>query len=154
MASQILDNAFCQGKQYTNVRIGAVTHLPKEGLELARRVRLMDQAGFDSLWMYETYFVAESFSRAGFIAALTERCKIATGVVNPYTRHPGLIALGAATLDRLSGGRLILVMSSGGREWTEGILQYNRKRPGTDLVKAVLVVRKLLAGETVTEQSY
>jgi len=136
------------------VRIGAVTHLPKEGLELARRVRLMDQAGFDSLWMYETYFVAESFSRAGFIAALTERCKIATGVVDPYTRHPGLIALGAATLDRLSGGRLILVMGSGGREWTEGILQYNRKRPGTDLVKAVLVVRKLLAGETVTEQSY
>ncbi len=94
---------------------------------------MMDRAGFDSLWMYETYFAAESFSRAGFIAALTEHCKIATGVVNPYTRHPGLIALGAATLDRLSGGRLILVMSSGGKEWTEGILGYSRRKPGTDL---------------------
>ncbi len=114
---------------------------------------MMDQAGFDSLWMYETYFAAESFSRAGFTAALTEHCKIATGVVNPYTRHPGLIALGAATLDRLSGGRLILVMSSGGKEWTEGILRYNRRRPGSDLVKAVQVVRKLLAGEEVTEHA-
>lgn len=133
-----------------SVKIGAVTHLPTDGAELARRVRIMDKSGFDSLWMYETCFAAESVCRAGFIAACTENASIACGVLNPYTRHPGLIALAAATLDRIANGRLILVMGAGGKEWMEGILRYTRRKPATNVVGAVEVVRRMLAGDKVT----
>ena len=69
----------------SSMKIGAVTNLPADGAELARRVRVMDRAGFDSLWMYETCFAAESVCRAGFIAACTENASIACGVLNIHT---------------------------------------------------------------------
>src|SRR5438128_1930146 len=135
------------------MKVGAITNLPDSGDELGRRARLMDKSGLDSLWTYETYFAAESFSRAGFIAACTENVKIVSGVVNPYSRHPGMIALGAATLDRLSNGRLILVVGAGGKEWTESILGYRRKKPVSDVAISIEVVRKLLAGGRVSAES-
>ena len=112
----------------------------------------MDLAGFDTLWLYETYFVAESISRAGFIASCTKHVKIGTGVVNPYSRHPALTALAAATLDRLSNGRLILVMGAGRTSWMRDMLGYERRETG-DLDHAVRVVRRMLSGESVTQKS-
>ena len=112
----------------------------------------MDLSGFDTLWLYETYFVAESISRAGFIASSTKHVKIGAGVVNPYSRHPGLTALAAATLDRLSNGRLILVMGAGRTSWMRDMLGYERREVG-DLDHAVRVVRRMLSGESVTQKS-
>ena len=43
----------------------------------------------------------------GYLAAATSRVKLGVGVVNPFTRHPALLAMMAATLDRISGGRFV-----------------------------------------------
>ncbi len=135
------------------MKICAVAPPNLERAEFVRRVRLMEEAGFESLWLYETPFVAESFSRAGFIAASTEHVKIGVGVINPYTRHPGLTALAAATLDRLADGRLILLMGTGAGEWVKKLFRFNQKKPVTDLLDAIRVVRKMLSGEKVSVEA-
>ena len=66
---------------------------------------LAEQLGYDSLWVTERYFHEETFSLLGFLAAATETVKLGVGVTNPYTRHPALLAMASATLDRISGGR-------------------------------------------------
>ncbi len=135
------------------IKIGAVAPSQLDGPEYSRRVRLMDEAGFESLWLYETTFTDESFSRAGFIAATTKRAKIGVGVINPYTRHPGLTALGAATLDRLSNGRLILLMGTGSGGWIRGLFGYEQRKPISDLLDSMEVIRRMLSGEKVTRDA-
>jgi len=78
------------------------------GAELREYGRLADDNGFDSLWITERYFHEETFAMLGFLAAATQRIKLGVGVVNPYTRNPALLAMASATLDRISGGRLLL----------------------------------------------
>ncbi len=72
------------------------------GAELKTYGRIAEDLGYDSLWVTERYFHEETFSLLGFLAAATERLRLGVGVVNPYTRHPALLAMGAATLARIS----------------------------------------------------
>jgi len=69
------------------------------------------------------------------------------GVVNPYTRHPALIAMGAATLDRLAGGRLLLGLGRSDRAVIEGALGIPYGVPRDVLAEAVATVRSLLDAE-------
>lgn len=75
--------------------------------DLVGLVRAADAAGID------TAIVAESRGRDAFVllghlAAATSGIRLATGIVNVYSRTPASIAMAAATLDELSGGRAIL----------------------------------------------
>ena len=78
------------------------------GPELAGYGRMAEDAGFDSLWVTERYFHEETSSMLGYLAATTEQIRLGVGVVNPFTRSPALLGMGAATLDRLSSGRMML----------------------------------------------
>lgn len=75
--------------------------------ETFERVRIADDAGIDSV------FVAEAWGRDAFtvltqLAERTKRIKLATGIVNYYSRTPAALAQHFATLDELSGGRMII----------------------------------------------
>ena len=59
---------------------------------IVERARAAEAAGFDSLWFIEDYFQTGAFALAGAAAAVTARIAIGTAVVNPFTRHPALIA--------------------------------------------------------------
>ena len=90
-------------------RLGMVLyHGIDNGPELQGYGRLAEEAGFESLWVTERYFHEETFSLLGYLAASTTSLGLGLGVVNPYTRHPALLAMASATLDRLSGGRFRL----------------------------------------------
>ena len=67
--------------------------------------------GSMSLWVTERYFTKRDNLHARYLADTDTsnfwRCiRLGVGVVNPYTRHPALLGMGAATFDRLSGGRI------------------------------------------------
>ena len=133
-------------------RLGMVFHHGIEGgAELARRARLAEERGYDSLWVTERYFQEETFSLLGYLAAATERIELGVGVVNPYTRHPGLVAMAAATVDRLAGGRLLLGLGRSDRGVIEQTFGIPYDAPRETLAEAVSVIRRLLAGETVDD---
>ena len=126
------------------------------GAELREYGRLAEAAGFDSLWVTERYFHEETCSLLGFLAAATERLRLGVGVVNPYTRHPALLAMAAATLDRISGGRFLLGLGRSERFVIHDRMGLPYTRPRTTLEDAVTVIRELLAGNRLTtaEQTF
>ncbi|MGH7402764.1 MAG: LLM class flavin-dependent oxidoreductase, partial [Candidatus Rokuibacteriota bacterium] len=65
---------------------------------VVERARAAERAGLDRLWLIEDYFQTSAFALAGAAAAVTTRIGLGLGVVNPYTRHPALLAMETATL--------------------------------------------------------
>ena len=131
-------------------QLGMVLHHGiEDGAQLRGYGELTERLGYDSLWVTERYFHEETAALLGFLAAGTERTDLGVGVVNPYTRPPALLAMAAATLDRLSGGRLILGLGRSEREVIEGARGIPYGRPRERLREAVEAVRALLSGETV-----
>lgn len=130
--------------------LGLVLHHGIEsGDALATCGRLADDFGYDSLWVTERYFHEETFGMLGHLAATTTRVRLGVGVVNPYGRHPALIAMGAATLDRLSGGRFVLGLGRSERDVVEEKLGLSHRGSRTRLRRTVETIRLLLAGERV-----
>ena len=121
------------------------------GEELADYARTAEDAGFDSLWVTERYFHEETFSMLGYLAARTERIRLGVGVVNPYTRHPALLGMGAATLDRLSGGRMTLGLGRSDADVIAGRMGMEYRAPLSRLRGTVAALRRMWNGERVTE---
>jgi 5,10-methylenetetrahydromethanopterin reductase len=132
-------------------RLGMVLyHGIDSGPQLREYGRIAEDAGFESLWVTERYFHEETFALLGFLAATTQRLKLGLGVINPYTRHPALIAMASATLDRICNGRFLLGLGRSDR----GVIQermgipYGNSR--TILQEAVGLVRDLTSGARAT----
>lgn len=132
-------------------RLGMVLyHGIDNGPELKEYGRLAEEAGFDSLWVTERYFHEETFSLLGFLAAATHTIKLGVGVVNPYTRHPALLAMASATLDRLCGGRFMLGLGRSERFVIQDRMGIPYTRPRATLEEAVTLIRELLSGTRLT----
>ena len=117
----------------------------REQVEL---VRYAEQRGFESAWVCETRLVRDAMTPLAAFAQATSRIRLATGVVNNWTRTTGLMAMTLATLHELSGGRVALGI---GAYWdplarNQGI---RRRKHLAAMREYVTVVRRLLAMETV-----
>jgi probable F420-dependent oxidoreductase len=82
-----------------------------------RLAALADEAGFDSVWDYE--FFRNPFIIHALCASETRRIRHATGIATACSRTPFEMANAAADLDELTGGRVILGLSTGGAMWTD-----------------------------------
>lgn len=111
-----------------------------------------ERLGFNSFWVPEDYAFPGAFSSCAAIAAATSKIKIGTGVINPFTRHPVLIAMELAALDQLSGGRAILGLGASIRLWIEEQMGIRYDKPLSALRDAVAIIRGLFAGEQVEYQ--
>ncbi len=127
-------------------------HGIESGEELAGYARMAEDAGFDSLWVTERYFHEETFSMLGYLAARTESVKLGVGVVNPYTRSPALLGMGAATLDRLSGGRMMLGLGRSDADVIAGRMGMEYRAPLSRLRGAVASLRRMWSGESVSAE--
>ncbi len=89
------------------------------------RVKLVEDLGFKALWVRDVPLHVPSFGDAGqmfdpftylgFIAGQTKHIALGTGSIALPLHHPIHVAKSAATIDRLSDGRLILGVASGDR---------------------------------------
>jgi alkanesulfonate monooxygenase SsuD/methylene tetrahydromethanopterin reductase-like flavin-dependent oxidoreductase (luciferase family) len=111
---------------------------------------LADRLGYDSFWLPEVWGY-EVFSLLTEIALKTKRIKLGTGIVNVYSRSPALIAMQAATLDEISGGRLILGLGTSGKNVIEGFHGRPFTKPLSQLQDVIRVVRTLLNGDSLAD---
>ena len=89
------------------------------------RVQLVEELGFSSVWLRDVPFNVPTFGDAGqvfdpfvylgLLAARTERIALGVASIVLPLRHPVHVAKAAASVDVLSGGRLILGVASGDR---------------------------------------
>lgn len=110
--------------------------------------RTAEAAGVDSVWVAEGPVARDAFVTLAAIAAATERVELATGVTNPFTRHPAQLAASFATLDELSGGRVVCGLGIGLRDQLAR-LDADVSKPLTAAREMVALVHGLLARETV-----
>jgi len=129
---------------------------PNTAGEIIAAAKLAEECGFHSVFVPEHYYDREAPSLLGAIARSTSQIKIGTGVINPYTRYPSLVAMTVATLDELSGGRAMLGLGSGG---VIGSLEHGIpnefagqkfSHPLGHIREMIQIVRRLLSGEAVT----
>jgi alkanesulfonate monooxygenase SsuD/methylene tetrahydromethanopterin reductase-like flavin-dependent oxidoreductase (luciferase family) len=81
------------------------------------------------------------------VAQRTSRIRIGTGVLSVWGRSPATLAMGAAGLQRCSGGRFALGLGAGSPPLTEGFHGISWERPVDRLRATVTAVRALLAGD-------
>lgn len=82
-------------------------------------VQALERAGLDVVWVPEAYSF-DAPSAMGYLAANTERVVIASGILPIYSRTPTLLAMTAAGIDYLSGGRCMLGLGASGPQVIEG----------------------------------
>jgi 5,10-methylenetetrahydromethanopterin reductase len=106
----------------------------------------------------EIAFVAEdincrdAFQLAALAAGATQRIRLSTGVVNPYTRNPTSLAMAVATLDEVSDGRASLGLGTSSPALIEGQMGIPSEGSVAVMREATEIIRGLLAGSTVTYQ--
>ncbi|RIK97868.1 MAG: LLM class F420-dependent oxidoreductase [Proteobacteria bacterium] len=124
--------------------------LPAPGLDARACVELAAKAerewGYDAIWLAETNG-PDSFALAGALATATERSLIGTAIVPVYNRTPAVLAMSAATVQQLTGGRFVLGLGSSShaivRDWNGVAFE----RPLAHVRESVAILRQALAGE-------
>jgi probable F420-dependent oxidoreductase len=119
-----------------------------------------EAAGLDSVWMFDHFFnrrddgtiqnMYESWTILSAVASVTDRILLGSLVMCASFRNPGLLAKMAATLDEVSGGRLILGIGAGWYDPEYEAFGYPTDRRGTRYEETLAIVRRLLDGERVT----
>ena len=84
------------------------------------RVVALEAVGLDIVWVPEVYGF-DAATQLGYLAAKTTRVHLASGILPIYSRTPALIAMTAAGLDDLSGGRAILGLGASGPQVDRGL---------------------------------
>ena len=114
----------------------------------------LERLGFDSIWLPELMLNGPFDPLIGLAhaAARTERLKLGAYLIVPG-RNPVRLARGLANLDRLSGGRLLLIMVLGQPDEPEMLAQHVSKAERGALLEEVLpLLRRLWSGEVVQHQ--
>jgi len=123
--------------------------IPFTGIPLADHGDLLRRAealGYDDLWSAEATGV-DGFTPLALAAAWTERMRLGTAIVNPYTRGLALLAQSAAALHDASRGRFVLGLGSSSDVIVERWNGVPFERPLTRMREAIEELRPVLAGE-------
>jgi F420-dependent oxidoreductase-like protein len=118
---------------------------PEDQLEVVKEA---ERLGYDSAWTAEAYG-SDAATPLAWFAAQTSRIRLGSAIFQIPGRSAAMTAMTAATLDQLSGGRMILGIGSSGPQVAEG---WHGQRFGRQLQRTreyVGVVRMALARERV-----
>lgn len=111
--------------------------------EVVECVRLAETLGYESAWMAEGH-AGDQFAILGACATATGRIRLGTGISSVFVRSAPTIAMAAATVDHLSGGRFVLGLGTSHREQVEPEHGIPFVEPTARLRDTVAIVRALL----------
>ncbi|HLL50423.1 MAG TPA: LLM class flavin-dependent oxidoreductase [Thermomicrobiales bacterium] len=125
--------------------------------DLARMATTAEALGYDSIWVGDHLIFRdgeeaprgpwEAWTVMAAIAAITERVEIGPLVACTSFHNPAMIAKKAATLDEVSGGRLILGLGAGWNQAEYAAFGYPYDHRVSRFEEAFTIIRRLLAGE-------
>lgn len=110
-----------------------------------------ERLGVSSVWVAEHFCFRDSLVTASALLQATETMTVVPGPVSPYSRHPMTIAMGAASLSELGGGRVGLHLGTGNLKAQQGF-GVQVERPLRTMCEAIEVIRELLGGDFVHYQ--
>lgn len=110
--------------------------------ELYRRAEAL---GYDDLWSGETPNGADGFTTLSVAIPVTERMRLATGIVNPFTRGPAVLAQTAAAMQEASGGRFVLGLGASSNVMVERFNGLTFEKPLSKVREAVQSLRPVLS---------
>ena len=121
-------------------------HDLREGMKLAQYA---EEKGFEAVWQAESRLVRDAIVPMAAFAAVTERIKVGSGVINNWTRNIGLLAATFLTLDDLAPDRIICGIGA----WWDPLaanVGIRRRKPLLAMRETIEVMRRLLNMENVT----
>jgi len=120
---------------------------PERYIEIAQRA---EQLGYHSIWSGEAYG-SDAIVPLAAVATHTQRLQLGTGIMQMAARTPAMTAMTAATLDALSGGRVLLGLGVSGPQVVEGWHGRPYTPPAATTREYVAVVRQILRREGPVE---
>ena len=110
----------------------------------------VSKTNVDSIWIPETWGM-ENLSMLAAVSARTASTDVNIGssIINIFSRSPSSIAMGAATVDTLSQGRLILGLGTSSMPIVEDFHGYRFERPLQRMREYVQIIRLILAGKPI-----
>ena len=121
-------------------------HELREGMKIAQYA---EKHGFEAVWQAESRLVRDAIVPMAAFAAVTERIKVGSGVINNWTRNIGLLAATFLTLDDLAPNRIICGIGA----WWDPLaanVGIERRKPLLAMRETIEVMRRLLNMENVT----
>ena len=119
--------------------------------EAIEYVKYAEAAGFEAVWQAESRLVRDAVVPMAAFAAVTNRIKIGSGVINNWTRNAAVIAATFLTLDDLAQDRIYCGIGA----WWDPLaakVGIQRRKNLLAMREVVTVVRRLLNRERVTFQ--
>lgn len=123
---------------------------PPKGLaELAQEA---ERLGYDSLWSAEAYG-SDALTPLAWIAAVTNRLRLGSGICQLSARTPTATAMAALTLDHLSGGRFMLGLGVSGPQVVEGWYGQPFDKPLARTREYIDIIRQVLRREAPVQNA-
>ena len=122
------------------------SHDLRDGLDY---VKYAEEKGFEAVWQAESRLVRDAIVPMAAYAAVTNKIKVGSGVINNWTRNIGLLAATFLTLDDLAPNRVICGIGA----WWDPLAKnvgIERRKPLLAMRETVEVMRRLLNMERVT----
>src|SRR5213593_1223809 len=119
----------------------------KDNVALAQEA---DRLGYHSLWTAEAWG-SDAVTTLTWLAAKTERIRVGTAIMQMPARTPANTAMTAATLDLLTGGRVLLGLGVSGPQVVEGWHGVPYGKPLVRTREYVEIVRTILRREKPLE---
>ena len=110
--------------------------------------KILAKTKVDTIWIPETWGM-ENFSMLSAVSHNTDTQKIGSSIINIYSRSPSAIAMGAATIDTLSKGRLVLGLGTSSPPIIETFHGYKFEKPLQRMKEYVEIIRLILSGKQV-----
>jgi F420-dependent oxidoreductase-like protein len=130
------------------MKLGLSIGYSRAQLEIpVKLVQRAEELGYDSVWTAEAYG-SDAVTPLAYLAALTKRIKLGTGIMQLAARTPANAAMSAATVDAMAGGgRFIAGLGVSGPQIVEGWYGEPWGKPDYRMKDYVAIMRKIFRRE-------
>lgn len=126
--------------------IGIVYH-DTETMSRLEFAQFVEELGYESVWVSEGWGESAVATLAAF-ASQTNSITLGSAIINVFSRTPAVLAMTAATLDRISEDRFVLGLGASHPKYVEELHGLSYDRPITRVRETIDVVSRLLASDT------